>query len=142
MGSHKDRHIGFGLVVVAAVVGMAFVVANTVEDYLLGIVGNSTVGCMGIGLAFCPNFVGLRLKSMDYVCHLALLFLQDFELILDYLEKSFDKIDTRIQSKNVLHMDIVLDIVEAVWDIVLRIEEVEDIVLRIEVVEDIVGRIG
>ena len=77
---------------------------------------------------------------MDYVCHLALLFLQDFELILDYLEKSFDKIDTRIQLRNVLHMDIVLDI-EAVWDIVLRIEEVEDIVLHIEGVEDIVGRI-
>ena len=55
MGSHKDRHIGFGLVVVAAAVavvaavGMAFVVANTVEDYSLGIVGNSIVGCMEIG---------------------------------------------------------------------------------------------
>ena len=102
MGSHKDRHIGFGLVVVAAVVGMAFVVANTVEDYLLGIVGNSTVGCMGIGLVFCPNFAGLRLKSMDYVCHLALLFLQDFELILDYFEKSCGKMGSNEGSLLVL----------------------------------------
>ena len=68
---------------------------------------------------------------MDCVCHSVLLSLQDFELILDYLEKSFDKIDTRVQLRNVLHMDIVLDI-EAVWDIVLRIEEVVDIVVRIE----------
>ena len=77
---------------------------------------------------------------MDYACHLTLLFLQNFELILDYLEKSFDKIDTRIRLRNVLHMDIEFDI-EMVWDIVLRIVEVEDIVLRIEGAEDIVGRI-
>ena len=60
MGNRKDRHIGYGLVVVAAAVavGMAFVFANTVEYYSLGIVGNSTAGCMGIGWVFYPNVVG------------------------------------------------------------------------------------
>ena len=39
---------------------------------------------------------------MDYVCHLALPFLQDFELILDYLEESFGKMGSNEESLMVL----------------------------------------
>ena len=39
---------------------------------------------------------------MDYVCHLALLFLQDFELILDYFEKSCGKMGSNEGSLLVL----------------------------------------